>query len=132
MKIVGDVLIIETSDPDELPTLLGGDLNPVSGFYFPWYCLGKRQSGRKHWKAVEAKLLQTAANLRTVFVLVISAQAETLLRFPHRGRLMRRRRNVRKLVCRPYLIVYRIAESQRKRTVEILRFWHGVRGTRRL
>ena len=60
------------------------------------------------------------------------AEAETLVRFPHRGRLMRRRGNVRKLVCRPYLILYRIAESQRKRTVEILRFWHGARGTPRL
>ena len=58
------------------------------------------------------------------------AEAETLVRLPHRGRLMRRRGNVRKLVCRPYLILYRIAES--RRTVEILRFWHGARGTPRL
>ena len=55
------------------------------------------------------------------------AEAETLVRLPHRGRLMRRRGNVRKLVCRSYLILYRIAES--RRTVEILRFWHGARGT---
>ena len=60
------------------------------------------------------------------------AEAETFVRFPHRGRLMRRRGNVPKLVCRPYLILYRIAESQCKRTVEILRFWHGARGTQRL
>ena len=39
------------------------------------------------------------------------AEAETLIRFPYRGRIMRRRGNVRKLVCRPYLILYRIAES---------------------
>src|ERR1700693_6028616 len=58
-----------------IPPLLGGDLNPVSGFPFPLFSM---------------------------------------------------------LVCRPYLIVYRIAESQRRRTLEILRFWHGVRGTRRL
>ena len=58
------------------------------------------------------------------------AEAETLVRLPHRGRLMRRRGNVRKLICRPYLILYRIAES--RRTVEILRFWHGARGTPRL
>jgi toxin ParE1/3/4 len=58
------------------------------------------------------------------------AEAETLVRLPHRGRLMRRRGNVRKLLCRPYLILYRIAES--RRTVEILRFWHGARGTPRL
>ena len=35
----------------------------------------KRQSGRKHWKAVEAKLLQIAASLRTLFALVISCEA---------------------------------------------------------
>jgi len=58
------------------------------------------------------------------------AEAETLVRLPHRGRLMRRRGNVRKLVCRPYLILYRIAES--RRAIEILRFWHGARGTPRL
>jgi hypothetical protein len=39
MKIVGDVLIIETSDPDELPILLGGDLSPVSGFPFPLFSI---------------------------------------------------------------------------------------------
>jgi toxin ParE1/3/4 len=58
------------------------------------------------------------------------AETETLVRFPQRGRLMRRRGNVRKLVCRPYLILYRVAES--RRTVEILRFWHGARRTPRL
>ena len=57
------------------------------------------------------------------------AEAETLIRFPYRGRLMRRRENVRKLVYRSYLIVYRITEP--RRTVEILRFWHGARRTPR-
>ena len=57
------------------------------------------------------------------------AEAETLVRFPYRGRLMRRRGNVRRLVYRSYLILYRIIES--RRTVEILRFWHGARGTPR-
>jgi hypothetical protein len=31
----------------------------------------KRKSGRKRWKSAEAKLLQTAASLRTFFVLVM-------------------------------------------------------------
>jgi hypothetical protein len=42
---------------------------------FQGVALEKRYSGGKHWKAVEAKLLQTAASLRTFFVLVISTQA---------------------------------------------------------
>jgi hypothetical protein len=37
--------------------------------------LEKRYSSRKHSKAVEAKLLQTAASLRTFFLLVVSAEA---------------------------------------------------------
>ena len=64
---------------------------------------------------------QAAVNFRDRLI----AEAETLIRFPYRGRLMRRRENVRKLVYRSYLIVYRITES--RRTVEILRFWHGAR-----
>ena len=28
-----------TSDLDELPPLLGGDLNPLSGFYFPLFSM---------------------------------------------------------------------------------------------
>jgi toxin ParE1/3/4 len=55
------------------------------------------------------------------------AEAEILIRFPYRGRLMRRRETVRKLVYRSYLIVYRITESRRT----ILRFWHGARRTPR-
>ena len=39
MKIVGDILIIETSDPDELPPLLGGDLTPAFGFCFPLFSM---------------------------------------------------------------------------------------------
>jgi hypothetical protein len=40
--------------------------------------------------------------------------------------LVRRRRNVRRLVHGSFLIVYRILESNR--LIEILRFWHGGRG----
>jgi toxin ParE1/3/4 len=69
--------------------------------------------------------LQAAVTFRDLI-----AETETLVHFPHRGRLMRRRGNVRKLVCRPYLILYRVAES--RRTVEILRFWHGARRMPRL
>jgi hypothetical protein len=56
-----------------------GGLEP--GFRVPFStifhgnALEKRYSGRKHWKAVEAKPLQTAASLRTFFVFVISAEA---------------------------------------------------------
>jgi len=43
---------------------------------------------------------------------------------------LRRRTNVRKLVTGQYLILYRIVQTAK--VVEILRFWHGARGTPRL
>ena len=65
MKIVGDVLIIETSDPDELPPLLGGDLNPLLGFCFPlfpmvlpWEIAIRVENGGFSRKQNRCKLLQ--------------------------------------------------------------------------
>ena len=58
------------------------------------------------------------------------AEADSLSSYPYRGGLVRRRRNTRRLVHGSYLIVYRISESDR--LIEILRLWHGARGTPRL
>ena len=52
----------------------------------------------------------------------LAAEADSLSNYPYRGGLVRRRRNVRRLVHGSYLIVYRIFESNR--LIEILRFWH--------
>ena len=60
----------------------------------------------------------------------LATEAESLSNYPYRGGSVRRRRNVRRLVHGSYLIVYRIFESNR--LIEILRFWHGVRGVPRL
>jgi plasmid stabilization system protein ParE len=60
----------------------------------------------------------------------LADQAQSLSRQPFRGSLLRHRSDVRKLVCRPYLVVYRVKESIE--TVEILRFWHGARDQRRM
>jgi toxin ParE1/3/4 len=58
------------------------------------------------------------------------AEADSLSSYPYRGGLVRRRQNTRRLVHGSYLILYRISESDRQ--IEILRFWHGARGTPRL
>jgi toxin ParE1/3/4 len=52
----------------------------------------------------------------------LAAEAVSLSNYPYRGGVVRRRRNVRRLVHGSYLIVYRIFESNR--LIEILRFWH--------
>ena len=50
---------------------------------------------------------------------------ELLARFPRMGGLIRKRRNVRKLVHSPILIYYRIHED--KHLVEIIHLRHGAR-----
>ena len=50
---------------------------------------------------------------------------DLLARFPRMGALIRKRRNVRKLVHSPILIYYRISEN--KHLVEIIHLRHGAR-----
>ena len=57
-------------------------------------------------------------------------RAESLSEMPRRGKLLRARPGVRRLVRNPYLIVYRIDETAR--AVNILRFWHGARDSKSL
>lgn len=55
----------------------------------------------------------------------LANQAESLAHFPNRGSALKNRPGVRKLVMKPYLIVYRVNDPLQ--AVEILRFWHGAR-----
>jgi plasmid stabilization system protein ParE len=50
---------------------------------------------------------------------------DLLARFPRMGALIRKRRNVRKLVHSPILIYYRIHEK--KHSVEVVHLRHGAR-----
>ena len=60
----------------------------------------------------------------------LADNADSLARLPYRFQKFRRRAHVRKLVTGQYLILYRIVQTAK--VVEILRFWHGARGTPRL
>ena len=51
--------------------------------------------------------------------------AESLTMLPRRGGQLRARPGVRRLVHEPYLVTYRIDETQR--VIYILRFWHAKR-----
>jgi plasmid stabilization system protein ParE len=55
--------------------------------------------------------------------------AESLCELPLRGRIVpeRKQRDCREIIFKPYRIVYRVNEE--KNLVEVLRFWHGARGT---
>jgi addiction module RelE/StbE family toxin len=51
--------------------------------------------------------------------------AESLAEMPYRGKAVRGRPGVWRIIHRPYLIFYEIDEPSR--VVEVLRFWHSAR-----
>jgi addiction module RelE/StbE family toxin len=59
----------------------------------------------------------------------ILEQTRWLVTHPLFGRMVpeRRDRRIREVILRPYRIVYRVDELKLK--IEILRVWHGARGT---
>jgi toxin ParE1/3/4 len=50
-------------------------------------------------------------------------RSEILLQFPELGRPYRKRRNVRRLLCKPYIIYYRLNADQK--AIEVMDFWHS-------
>jgi plasmid stabilization system protein ParE len=52
-------------------------------------------------------------------------RAELLADFPELGRPYRKRANVRRLLCKPYFIYYRVQHD--KHVVEIMDYWHSAR-----
>ncbi len=52
-------------------------------------------------------------------------RAQMLAEFPEMGPVYPKRPGVRKLLCKPYFIYYRVKETER--AVEILDFWHSAR-----
>jgi plasmid stabilization system protein ParE len=59
------------------------------------------------------------------FTNALVEEASSLAELPYRGRIMNRRKRIRKLVFHGYLILFEIKESLKR--VEILRFVHGAR-----
>jgi plasmid stabilization system protein ParE len=57
------------------------------------------------------------------FGLRLISQTEILADFPDLGRPYQKRKNVRRLYCRPYFIYYRV--SREDKIVEIMDFWHS-------
>lgn len=54
---------------------------------------------------------------------VLTARALALAEHPKRGRVLAKHSDVRRLVVRPYLILYRVTHE----AVQVLRFAHGAR-----
>ena len=50
--------------------------------------------------------------------------AEVLADFPDLGGPYQKRKNVRRLYCRPYFIYYRV--HRENQTIEIMEFWHSA------
>lgn len=52
-------------------------------------------------------------------------RAESLAGFPELGTPYRKRPHVRRLLCKPYLIYYRLRAEEK--VIEIMDFWHSAR-----
>lgn len=52
-------------------------------------------------------------------------RAESLADFPELGTPYRKRQHVRRLLCKPYLIYYRLRSDGK--VIEIMDFWHSAR-----
>ena len=53
-----------------------------------------------------------------------------LAKFPKLGSSYNKRKGVRKLISKPYIIFYRLLEKEQR--IEILRYWHAARGAAEL
>jgi toxin ParE1/3/4 len=52
-------------------------------------------------------------------------RAQLLADFPELGTSYRKRRNVRRILCKPYFIYYRVRRDEQG--IEIMDFWHSAR-----
>jgi plasmid stabilization system protein ParE len=75
---------------------------------------------------VAEKDLQAANRLGATLL----GRAEALAQFPERGGNVRSRPGVKKVVCAPYLIFYRVDDA--RHCVDVPRFWHGAQNPRSL
>ena len=57
-------------------------------------------------------------------------RAELLADFPELGTSYRKRTNVRRVLCKPYFIYYRVHRDER--VIEIMDYWHSARREPRL
>ncbi len=59
------------------------------------------------------------------FGMLLIDRAQMLAEFPGMGPLYPKRPGIRRLLCKPYFIYYRVKEPEQ--VVEILDFWHAAR-----
>jgi len=52
-------------------------------------------------------------------------RAELIADFPELGTPYRKRPNVRRLLCKPYFIYYRV--RRKERVIEVMDYWHSAR-----
>lgn len=88
------------------------------------------EPARDDLRAIVAFIAQDSPPRALTFRDRLLAEAESLARLPFRGRLLKGHSQVRRILCGDYLILYRVHEAER--VVEVLRFWHGARGTPQL
>ena len=55
----------------------------------------------------------------------LADRAKSLANFPELGTPYRKRRNVRRLLCKSYFIYYRVRREEQ--VIEIMDYWHSAR-----
>ena len=86
-------------------------------------------SARLDLKDIASFIAEDSPSAAERFVNRLFEVAERLADFPESGRIVPEMADpaIREVIRNPFRIVYRI--HRRKRTVEIVRVWHGARGT---
>lgn len=93
------------------------------------YQVALAPSARRDLREIVRYISQDSPQRARTFGDFLVAQAKRLADFPHMGRIVPELddQRIRELIVRSYRVIYAIDGSAKR--VDILRFWHGARGT---
>lgn len=86
-------------------------------------------SARRDLEEIVRYISLDAPDRALEFGRLLMAKTKSLVRFPEMGRLVPELGNpiVREIIVGSYRVIYRV--NHQRQTIEIIRFWHGRRGT---
>ena len=86
-------------------------------------------SARADLKDIVSYIAENDPRIAEKFGYVLIEASKALARFERKGRMVPefRIQDVRELIVSPYRMIYRIKEEEK--VLEVVRLWHGARGT---
>lgn len=93
------------------------------------YQVGLSPSARADLRAVVRNIALDDPTRAATFARLLFSSTKRLADFPEMGRIIPEfgDRSLREIVVRSYRVMYRVNHD--RRLVEVIRFWHGARGT---